>query len=566
MGWAASAELPLVTAEYVAEVNASAQRLRDFMLAGGRLSPSEASALTAYTEFLVMAPARDVASIESALSRLSAGDILLASELNTLQTAALRLYAVSRFRALSAAENAAMESILRFNRSAIVVFERSSMVITRSGESLRFPGRRPNEVFEYLPTGQWMRVVTDASGGIDRTAVVAGRSAAIDAYISRLQAFSTEYGNNLYTHLLESEFRNQTAFTSFADFRAHIEALPPEVDAAIATILPNRATITVSNIEDFYRTVASINRPLSNAQLQLIANRLSESLGIPTINISDWLLQDLPKIAGSVSRTATMANTIQMEINFAEAVRNIVTLSGSDVTRVYLWRDGLSTMIADTALSSQSGGSPGRVVGALVSRTTITEQLYYGPNYPKAIDANSLIGIIDEAQSRVIHVTGMDVEEAFFNELRPLLQAQMDRNPAFEAMCNNVLQHLIDQGAIRMVNGAVVPQSVMFIDSGLKGIPAFLRALVEIRYPGLVDAHVFYQSINSGFTFLPHVEIGGGNTLLSLEAIGGRAGFYSRATMGPNGAITLNPGDAATTRDSILFNLLLNNQIVGGVR
>jgi hypothetical protein len=305
---------------------------------------------------------------------------------------------------------------------------------------------------------------------------------------------------------------------------------------------------------------------------RLQSNRTNDR-PIKFTGLGNWSTVHLPpegqKGEDMLTTSVGMREAANSVIKFALSAREMF----KGCTRVYIWRDGFAPMLADMCLSSKEKAG---VTGAMVSRSTIGWDFFYGE---KTVEdkkevrrtkanptENSIVGMVSAAQSFAVQTARIpDRGLAFHAKLRELVGKRYAGETEFRTRCDQIFQHLENQGALDDLKKGV---PVVFIDTGYRDIPAFLKALVEIKCsktPKIEEkVAVLYHTVEKGFEFMPNIRVGkSGDFLGGMNEIGSYASFIqSGAEFDINGKLRTYRGDSKRTWDSIVFSLLLVDQIL----
>jgi hypothetical protein len=348
--------------------------------------------------------------------------------------------------------------------------------------------------------------------------------------------------------------------------------IPDTLTQAIDTLRSRRTTLTVNDINQFVEALINSRTVLSDSQLQALADRVSADLGVDTIDLSNWRMRDLVPantidaidMNAHIPRDLTVAEAAAATVAFARRVRTETANEMPDATRVYLWRDGFPVMAADNEMATANRAAgrteSGRTAGILISRGTVENP---GTPSNRPVVYPTMQNLIRQAHSFAVNAN-ISPEIAFRQKLRELVVNTRQTNQEFDTACNRIVRSLIHHGAIRTENGQVVPQSVMFVDTGFRTFPAMLSAIVETTYPN-VRTGTFYHTVAQGYeSVLPHINVQHftDNSIYVHEALGATASFIEGGTMNDNGVINVTPNNNEGIRDSILYQLLLNNMIM----
>jgi HD-GYP domain-containing protein (c-di-GMP phosphodiesterase class II) len=102
-----------ITAERLRDINRSAKHIKDFIIAGGRLTVEQAKIYNAYRIAMVVQPAKDARYASRFNSRVKAGKLVSPEQFGKALAAKQRLENLSRVRALSGAEQKALGTVTR---------------------------------------------------------------------------------------------------------------------------------------------------------------------------------------------------------------------------------------------------------------------------------------------------------------------------------------------------------------------------------------------------------------------------------------------------------------------
>jgi len=304
--------------------------------------------------------------------------------------------------------------------------------------------------------------------------------------------------------------------------------------AALPTLLPDKVTDT-----------------WINSQAKALASKLQSSSSTP-FSIEDWKAESLGTSESNEDKPKLPAQSLnEIADGILEFVDHIHLLSDyfqgeGPLTRVYFWRDCLWPMVADNLLCQLKEEQP-CAVGAMISRSTIGQKLFDG----RVTDImNHASQQAKGRQSEFLRIIEADIRDG------------IEQDPEFADCCNRVIQHLVLQGALQTHEGQIIPQRVLFIDTGYKTFPALLNALVKVKCPQVTPA-MCYHTVKPGFEFLPKMHKKPIDSdipaFAGMNDVGSYASFVrSGATFTSTGALTnLFCGDPKRVFHSMVFGLLL---------
>ena len=158
-------------------------------------------------------------------------------------------------------------------------------------------------------------------------------------------------------------------------------------------------------------------------------------------------------------------------VDFAQRVEEMVEVAMDEsnlvrelpVTKVYFMRDCFWPMFADNLLSIGRGQKKS-ACAVMISRSTIGNKLFDDVINPMMAYASDNAG---------------GGRKGFIDFIKKEIGKLLESNEGFANSCKKAIQHLINQGALKLENGEVGEQNVIFVDTGYKTFPAFMKALLE---------------------------------------------------------------------------------------
>ncbi len=354
------------------------------------------------------------------------------------------------------------------------------------------------------------------------------------------------YRDGIYNRVLENEFNAQSQYRTIEEYRQHIEsAIPQQLRTNFGRFGDiNDSGALLASVMDFVRSAP--NTRLTDAQMQFIANRISEQLGVGAVDITAMRVGDvrMQDLAGQVVR-------------MAEAVVH----DNSGRNRVYLWRDGGGFMAADAVLSQALGIDPPR--GVLLNRVAFgqagvgrTAAGRVDPVEATAFFDRTVGGMVETARQESASASG-DRFASFNASLVRQIVARRASDPQFDAACTQMLGYLERSGVINP--GSPVVFDGVLVDSSSRTLLPFTKALLESVYGERVHVDIQYFHVASGYEFLPNYNTPQ-QLIDNVESAGANNSFIRNNQ--DYGRLDTHGG--VRMRDSLMYFLMLRNQAIQG--
>ena len=353
------------------------------------------------------------------------------------------------------------------------------------------------------------------------------------------------YRKGLYGKALEKEFAAQAQYKNPEEFRKHLEeSIPGEIIQGLKKF-PD-----IASMESLQRELSAFlaqhpDAVLSAAQLQFLANRISEMFGVGTVDVSGMVVGN--------HRTPISELVEDVYLHTEDLVER-----NSGRTRVYLWRDAGAFMAVDAVISARNGYPPPK--GAFIARGTFGQAGIREAPGAKFDQREAVLffegtvkKIIDEAQAAAAKSPTGDRFAAFESALNERIKSLRATDPNFDRACRALLEHL-HQAGITNPEAKVVFDGVL-VDSSSKTILPFTKALLELEYGDRVKVDIQYFYTAEGFGFLPSLGVSR-EFIDTVESAGANLSFVHSADNYDN----INMHRGARLRDSLIYFMMLRNR------
>ncbi|MEP6537156.1 MAG: hypothetical protein ABJF23_17620 [Bryobacteraceae bacterium] len=327
-----------------------------------------------------------------------------------------------------------------------------------------------------------------------------------------------------------------------------------EIFGPAIALITSGQTLELTDIDALMKRLASLlGRKLTREDFQALTTGLAERLGVDPIkkgiaaqldtkeSHEDHLKkpdQTFTEIGDGIVQFAADAISICEELEFEYG----------PAKRVYFLRDCMWPQVADNLLCTMRGLEPS-AVGVMISRSTIGLEMF-----DKVVNPMMTIASSQGAKSK----------SAFLESLNEQMTSLLASNELFSKQCDKLILHLIDRGALVVHDGQPVKQHIMFVETGYKTFPAFMKTLLEIKFSGVVHVSMLYHTVKKGFECLRSLNVKkpddpDNDAFSAMNDTGSYAAFFkSGATLTNSGTLTnLVHGDRKRIYNSMLIAMTI---------